>query len=103
MLRLVITSESCRVGVLEHLQPLLVQRTEFTTPLLHVIEDSELHGSSPCCFLDLGAAPHCNAGFLEAIQTMLKTPSGKLRARALGIPFGGRPGPLNSITDVAGR
>jgi D-aminopeptidase len=30
------------------------------------------------------------------------TPGGKLRARALGIPFGGRPGRLNAITDVAG-
>ena len=33
---------------------------------------------------------------------MLKTPSGKPRARALGIQFGGRPGVLNSITDVPG-
>jgi D-aminopeptidase len=33
---------------------------------------------------------------------MLTTPSGKLRARALGIPFPGRPGALNSITDVPG-
>ena len=30
------------------------------------------------------------------------TPGGKPRARALGIPFGGRPGPLNAITDVPG-
>ena len=30
------------------------------------------------------------------------TPGGKPRARALGIPFGGRPGRLNAITDVAG-
>ena len=30
------------------------------------------------------------------------TPGGKPRARALGIPFGGQPGPLNAITDVAG-
>src|SRR5256884_5318351 len=29
-------------------------------------------------------------------------PGGKPRARALGIPFGGRPGPLNAITDVPG-
>ena len=29
-------------------------------------------------------------------------PGGKPRARALGIPFGGRPGRLNAITDVAG-
>ena len=33
---------------------------------------------------------------------MLTTPSGKLRARGLGIPFDGEPGPLNAITDVAG-
>jgi D-aminopeptidase len=33
---------------------------------------------------------------------MLTTPSGKPRARAIGIPFGGEPGPLNAITDVAG-
>jgi D-aminopeptidase len=32
----------------------------------------------------------------------LSTPSGKQRARALGIPFGGRPGPWNAITDVPG-
>ncbi len=30
------------------------------------------------------------------------TPSGKPRARALGIPFDGTPGPWNAITDVAG-
>jgi D-aminopeptidase len=32
----------------------------------------------------------------------LSTPSGKPRARALGIPFGGRPGRWNAITDVPG-
>jgi D-aminopeptidase len=32
----------------------------------------------------------------------LKTPSGKLRARALGVPFRGDVGPLNAITDVPG-
>jgi L-aminopeptidase/D-esterase-like protein len=32
----------------------------------------------------------------------LATPSGKPRARALGIPFDGAPGALNGITDVAG-
>jgi len=32
----------------------------------------------------------------------LKTPSGLPRARAIGIPFDGAPGPLNAITDVAG-
>ena len=30
------------------------------------------------------------------------TPAGKPRARALGIPFGGRPGHWNAITDVPG-
>jgi D-aminopeptidase len=30
------------------------------------------------------------------------TPTGKLRARALGIPLQGEPGPHNAITDVAG-
>jgi L-aminopeptidase/D-esterase-like protein len=33
---------------------------------------------------------------------LLATPSGKRRARALGIPFQGRPGPVNAITDVPG-
>ncbi len=32
----------------------------------------------------------------------LSTPAGKPRARALGIPFDGTPGPFNAITDVAG-
>ncbi|MSP81514.1 MAG: S58 family peptidase [Alphaproteobacteria bacterium] len=31
-----------------------------------------------------------------------ETPSGKPRARALGVPFDGEPGPNNAITDVAG-
>ena len=31
-----------------------------------------------------------------------RTPAGKPRARALKIPFGGRPGPWNAITDVPG-
>ncbi|MCP5149601.1 MAG: P1 family peptidase [Ectothiorhodospiraceae bacterium] len=30
------------------------------------------------------------------------TPGGKLRARGIGIPFDGTPGPLNAITDVDG-
>ncbi len=33
---------------------------------------------------------------------MLNTPSGKPRARAIGVPFEGEPGALNAITDVAG-
>ena len=32
----------------------------------------------------------------------VQTPAGKPRARALKIPFGGRPGPWNAITDVPG-
>src|SRR5215469_11310497 len=32
----------------------------------------------------------------------MQTPSGKPRARSLGIPFGGTPGPWNAITDVPG-
>jgi len=32
----------------------------------------------------------------------LATPAGQPRARGLGVPFGGRPGPLNAITDVPG-
>jgi len=31
-----------------------------------------------------------------------QTPSGKLRARAIGVPFAGEPGPWNAITDVPG-
>ncbi len=30
------------------------------------------------------------------------TPAGRLRARGLGVPFEGEPGPHNAITDVAG-
>jgi D-aminopeptidase len=30
------------------------------------------------------------------------TPAGKIRARGLGLPFDGRPGPFNAITDVSG-
>jgi len=32
----------------------------------------------------------------------LETPPAKTRARALGVPFDGTPGPLNAITDVSG-
>lgn len=38
----------------------------------------------------------------EVSAALRATPSGKPRARALGIPFDGRPGPWNAITDVAG-
>ncbi|MBC6441353.1 MAG: P1 family peptidase [Rhodospirillales bacterium] len=36
------------------------------------------------------------------INPLLETPSGKPRARALGIPFEGNPGSFNAITDVPG-
>ena len=36
------------------------------------------------------------------IDPLLTTPSGRRRARALGIPFQGTPGPANAITDVPG-
>ena len=36
------------------------------------------------------------------MKPLHETPSGKPRARALGINFPGTPGPLNAITDVAG-
>jgi D-aminopeptidase len=35
-------------------------------------------------------------------QAHAATPGGKPRARSLGIPFGGTPGPWNAITDVPG-
>ena len=37
-----------------------------------------------------------------AIAEHLATPAGQPRARALGLPFGGRPGRWNAITDVPG-
>lgn len=39
---------------------------------------------------------------LSLAAAYARTPTGKLRARSLSIPFRGTPGPLNSITDVAG-
>lgn len=35
-------------------------------------------------------------------ETRARTPSGKRRARSLGVPFPGEPGPWNAITDVPG-
>jgi L-aminopeptidase/D-esterase-like protein len=35
-------------------------------------------------------------------ETRLHTPSGRPRARSLGIPFGGEPGAWNAVTDVPG-
>lgn len=39
---------------------------------------------------------------LDAQDPHLATPSGKPRARTLGVPFGGQPGRWNAITDVPG-
>lgn len=39
---------------------------------------------------------------IEVPETRTHAPDGRPRARALGIPFEGQPGPLNSITDVPG-
>jgi D-aminopeptidase len=39
---------------------------------------------------------------MDLPATHAATPAGKPRARALGIPFGGTPGPWNAITDVPG-
>jgi L-aminopeptidase/D-esterase-like protein len=36
------------------------------------------------------------------VDPLLRTPSGRLRARGLGIPLQGTPGPWNAITDVPG-
>ncbi len=45
----------------------------------------------------------CVTGTLRAQETNAgKTFAAKPRARDLGVPFDGTPGPLNSITDVAG-
>lgn len=35
-------------------------------------------------------------------ENWLRTPSGKVRARGLGLPFAGTPGPFNAVTDVTG-
>jgi D-aminopeptidase len=43
--------------------------------------------------------PGAPAGPVTELHT---TPSGKARARALGVPFAGEPGPWNAITDVPG-
>jgi L-aminopeptidase/D-esterase-like protein len=39
---------------------------------------------------------------IAAPSPAAETHDSKLRARGLGVPFDGRPGPLNAITDVAG-
>src|SRR5215470_19665717 len=45
-------------------------------------------------------APTCEAGAVA--EPLQQTPSGKPRARSLGIAFDGEPGPWNAITDVPG-
>ncbi|MDQ6656386.1 MAG: P1 family peptidase [Chloroflexota bacterium] len=45
----------------------------------------------------------CGAGLAQAREPVPAPPAQQaVRARALGIPFDGTPGPLNAITDVAG-
>src|SRR5215212_4274593 len=39
---------------------------------------------------------------MNIIQRLSSGASEKVRARGLGLPFPGKPGPLNAITDVAG-
>jgi D-aminopeptidase len=41
-------------------------------------------------------------GAPELAAAHAATPSGRPRARAMGIPFDGTPGPWNAITDVPG-
>ena len=36
------------------------------------------------------------------MTSLTRTPSGKLRARGIGLTFAGTPGPNNAITDVPG-
>ncbi len=49
------------------------------------------------CFLLL-----CSFSFLNQPTFAQEKPKGKPRARDLGVPFDGTPGPFNAITDVAG-
>jgi D-aminopeptidase len=44
----------------------------------------------------------CFVPLLSAREPQTSPPTQHVRARALGIPFDGTPGPLNAITDVAG-
>ena len=37
-----------------------------------------------------------------SVNPQNETPAGRPRARALGVPFDGMPGPMNAITDVVG-
>jgi D-aminopeptidase len=42
------------------------------------------------------------ATIMDLLDTWIATPSGRTRARGLGLPLPGRPGPANAITDVTG-
>ncbi|MFN2476193.1 MAG: P1 family peptidase [Chthoniobacterales bacterium] len=51
----------------------------------------------------LFALTFCSVSLLHAREPQIAPPDTQtVRARALGIPFDGTPGPLNAITDVAG-
>src|SRR6202022_1752623 len=50
-----------------------------------------------CCFLVLISI----ASFIASANAQDK-PTAKPRARALGVPFDGTPGPFNAITDISG-
>jgi L-aminopeptidase/D-esterase-like protein len=43
----------------------------------------------------------CGVAVLAAVSPLLSA-AGRPRAREIGVPFEGTPGPLNAITDVAG-
>jgi len=49
-----------------------------------------------------GDTPAFRAGSAQASHPLVCTPSGRLRARGLGIPLQGIPGPNSAITDVPG-
>src|SRR6185437_16934524 len=49
-----------------------------------------------------GAETRCAVVFLLIFASALASGQNQARARDLGIPFDGTPGPLNAITDVAG-
>jgi D-aminopeptidase len=53
-------------------------------------------------FASLLIAVFFSAGTLRSQESPRKTNASKPRARDLGVPFDGTPGPLNAITDVVG-
>jgi len=56
------------------------------------------------CFLRLGSCTAALGAFLavSSVSAQQEQPHAKPRARDLGVPFEGTPGPWNAITDVAG-